>query len=83
MKLHFHTAHFFLADETEEERKFPTSQRNINIKVFSLEVVQRRAPYVDRQTRGPVPSLCVPVLLFPPHPSIPAVSSAAPSVQLQ
>lgn len=63
---------FFLADEMEEEeRKFPSSQRNINIKVFSLEVVQRRAPYVHRQTRGLVPSLCVPVLLLPLIPPSP------------
>lgn len=55
----------------EEEPKFPTSQRNINIKVFSLEVVQRRAPYVHRQTRGLVPSLCVPVLLLPLIPPSP------------
>lgn len=54
-------------------RKFPTTQRTINIKVFSLEVLQSGAPYVHCQTCGLVPFLSFPVLLsLLIYPSLPS-----------
>lgn len=85
MELIFHrrSSAIFLADELEVERKFPTSHRTINIKVFPLEVLQSGTPYVHCQTCALVPFLSFPVSLsLLIYPSIPPISSAAPSVQL-